>query len=109
MKSSIHPAYSLDTKVTCTCGNSFTTGSTIEEIHIELCSNCHPFFTGEMKFVDTQGRVEKFQAQRTRANKLMASKKPSKNSPSPADDQPKTLKEMLTQVKAKTKLSPEKN
>lgn len=60
MKEGIHPAYQI-IKVTCSCGNSFQTGSTRkEDLHIEICSNCHPFFTGHQKLIDTAGRVEKF-------------------------------------------------
>ncbi len=60
MKAKIHPKYHECT-VTCGCGASFTTGSTREKIAVEICSSCHPFFTGTQKFVDTAGRVEKFQ------------------------------------------------
>jgi large subunit ribosomal protein L31 len=60
MKEKIHPKY-YQCKVTCGCGNSFETGSTREKISVEICSACHPFFTGTQKFVDTAGRVEKFQ------------------------------------------------
>ena len=60
MKADIHPKYHECT-VTCGCGNSFVTGSTREKITVEICSACHPFFTGTQKFVDTAGRVEKFQ------------------------------------------------
>ena len=60
MKTGIHPQY-VDATVTCGCGNKFATRSTKKEIHVEICSACHPFFTGKMKFVDTTGRVEKFQ------------------------------------------------
>ena len=60
MKSDIHPKYFKCT-VTCGCGHTFETGSTKEKIAVEICSACHPFFTGKMKFVDTTGRVEKFQ------------------------------------------------
>ena len=60
MKKAIHPKYYDDCQVTCTCGNSFVTGSTLPQIKVEICSACHPFFTGEMKFVDTKGRIEKF-------------------------------------------------
>ena len=60
MKKDIHPKYE-ETKVTCGCGNSFMTRSTKKDIHVEICSACHPFFTGKMKFLDTTGRVEKFQ------------------------------------------------
>ncbi len=62
MKNKIHPKYFPKAKVTCACGNSFTTGSTQKEIRVELCSVCHPFFTGKQKLVDTARRVEKFQA-----------------------------------------------
>lgn len=60
MKNRIHPNWYHDAKVTCTCGNTFTTGSTQQEIEVDICSQCHPFFTGEMKFVDRQGRVDRF-------------------------------------------------
>lgn len=62
MKKDIHPKYYPDAKVTCACGNAFTTGSTMPEIKTELCSACHPFYTGKQKLVDTARRVEKFQA-----------------------------------------------
>ena len=58
----IHPKYYPKAKVTCVCGNEFTTGSTLPEIHIELCSKCHPFYTGKQKLVDTAGRVDKFKS-----------------------------------------------
>jgi large subunit ribosomal protein L31 len=60
MKKDIHPKYE-ETTVTCGCGNKFTTRSTKKNIAVEICSVCHPFFTGKMKYVDTAGRVEKFQ------------------------------------------------
>lgn len=60
MKSGIHPKYE-ESKVTCACGETFTTRSTKKEIHIEICSACHPFFTGKQKLVDTAGRIERFQ------------------------------------------------
>ena len=59
MKTDIHPEYHEAT-VRCACGNEFTVGSTMKEIKVEICSNCHPFFTGKQKLVDTEGRVEKF-------------------------------------------------
>lgn len=61
MKDSIHPTYYPEAKVSCACGNTFTIGSTNEKIVVELCSKCHPFFTGKQKLVDTARRVEKFQ------------------------------------------------
>jgi large subunit ribosomal protein L31 len=59
MKKGIHPEY-VECTVTCACGNTFTTRSTKKEIRVEICSKCHPFFTGKQKFVDSAGRVEKF-------------------------------------------------
>jgi large subunit ribosomal protein L31 len=61
MKKGIHPEYNTDCKISCACGNTFTTGSVLKEIRVELCSQCHPFYTGKQKFVDTARRVEKFQ------------------------------------------------
>jgi len=59
VKSDIHPTYYRDAKVVCSCGNTWTTGSTKKELRVELCSKCHPFFTGEQRIVDTEGRVER--------------------------------------------------
>jgi len=60
MKAEIHPEYQA-IKVTCSCGNEFTTRSTLkDQLHIEVCSSCHPFYTGKQKIVDTAGRVDKF-------------------------------------------------
>lgn len=74
MKSDIHPTYYPNATVTCVCGNSFTVGSTKESIAVEICSNCHPFYTGTEKILDTAGRVEKFKA-RTAAKKPDLKKK----------------------------------
>jgi large subunit ribosomal protein L31 len=59
MQDDIHPAY-YETQVTCGCGNSFVTRSTRKELKVDICSACHPFYTGKLKFVDTAGRIEKF-------------------------------------------------
>lgn len=61
MKTAIHPTYNSEVTVNCACGNSFVTGSTRDEIVIELCSKCHPFYTGKQKLVDTARRVDRFQ------------------------------------------------
>ncbi|HCB05221.1 MAG TPA: 50S ribosomal protein L31 [Nocardioides bacterium] len=68
MKSDIHPDY-IETQVTCTCGASFTTRSTAKNgvIHADVCSNCHPFYTGKQKILDTAGRVDKFRRKYSRA------------------------------------------
>ena len=59
MRSGIHPRY-VNSRIVCVCGNIIETRSTLPEIHVEICSNCHPFFTGKQKLMDTAGRVEKF-------------------------------------------------
>jgi len=67
MKEGIHPKYG-ESRVVCACGHSWTTRSTLKEIHVEICSNCHPFFTGKQKLVDTAGRVERFQKKYAKRN-----------------------------------------
>lgn len=69
MKEGIHPEYVVAT-VVCSCGNRFETRSTRSEIHVELCSECHPFYTGKQKLVDTGGRVERFRRQAAKTSKL---------------------------------------
>ncbi len=68
MKTEIHPEY-VESRVTCSCGNSFVTRSTKSEMHVELCSECHPFYTGKQKLVDTGGRVERFQRRAAKSSK----------------------------------------
>jgi len=67
MKKDIHPKYYEKTKASCACGNTFTVGSTVPEIKVEICSKCHPFYTGREQLIDTAGRVEKFKARREKA------------------------------------------
>lgn len=74
MKTAIHPKWYPDAKVVCACGNTFTTGATVPEIHVEICYNCHPFYTGTMRFVDTAGRVDSFKAKMAGAGKKVMSK-----------------------------------
>jgi large subunit ribosomal protein L31 len=74
MKANIHPKWFDEAKVTCACGNMFTTGATVPEINVEVCSNCHPFYTGQMKYVDTAGRVETFRARKAKAQEKILSK-----------------------------------
>ncbi len=69
MKAETHPTYFAEAKVTCVCGNSFTVGSTKESLKVEICSACHPFYTGNEKILDTAGRVEKFKQRRAAAKK----------------------------------------
>ena len=87
--------------VTCTCGNTFVTGSTLKEIKTEICSACHPFFTGEMRFVDTMGRVERFQQKQAHAQEVNKIKKAKKKQEKQEIDQPQTLREMMLREKKK--------
>lgn len=72
MKQKIHPTWYPDAKVHCACGHTFTTGSTAKDISIEICSACHPLFTGQQKFIDTAGRVDKFNQRIAAAEKKKA-------------------------------------
>jgi large subunit ribosomal protein L31 len=75
MKAKLHPKYNTQTKVTCACGESWTTGSTVDSIDVEICSACHPFYTGKSKLIDTAGRVDRFRSQLERGTKLASEKK----------------------------------
>jgi large subunit ribosomal protein L31 len=70
MKDSIHPEYHTKAQVVCACGNKFTTGSTLAEMHVEICSNCHPFYTGKQNLIDTAGTIERFRKKATKAAEL---------------------------------------
>jgi large subunit ribosomal protein L31 len=74
MKKDIHPKYNKNCPVKCACGNAFVTGSTKDEIYVEICSACHPFFTGKQKLIDTARRVEKFQAKAAKMQELAGTK-----------------------------------
>ncbi len=103
MKSDIHPQWYPEAAVSCACGNTFTVGATKSEIKVEICSKCHPFFTGEMKYVDTLGRVERFQQKQKKAqvnaSALADKKKKKKEKEEAAARAPKSLKEMLMGLK----------
>ena len=101
MKQKIHPKFYSDCQVSCACGYTFITGSTLPQIKVEICSHCHPFFTGEEKYVDTLGRVERFKQKQAKANKNKYLKKKdrkkllAKEEEKKAKKTPKTLREML--------------
>lgn len=98
MKANIHPQWYPDAVISCACGNSFTVGSTKPSIKVEICAKCHPFFTGQQKFIDTAGQVEKFQKKQAFAKTqttVMAKKKAKKQGFVAEDKTQKTLKEML--------------
>ena len=92
MKKEIHPKWYKETKISCACGHEFSAGATVPEIKVEICSQCHPFYTGQEKLVDTAGRVEKFE--KKMAAKTKKTKKRKKQEEK-VDERPKTLKEML--------------
>lgn len=102
MKQGIHPIWYNDAKITCACGNTFTTGSTLPEIRVEICSNCHPFFTGSQKFVDTLGQVERF-TQKTKVAEVKREEKQKIFQIRAAKVAPKTekptLKDLLMQAR----------
>lgn len=75
MKKDIHPEFFENCAVTCACGNTFKTGSTLKEIRVELCNKCHPFYTGKQKFVDTARRVEKFEERAAKIKTAAATRK----------------------------------
>lgn len=75
MKKDIHPTYHHEAKVICACGNSFTVGSTLSEIQVEICSACHPFYTGKQKILDTAQRVDKFQKRTKTAKEIAGQRK----------------------------------
>ena len=95
MKASIHPTYFTDAQVICSCGNTFVTGSTKQEIHVEVCFKCHPLYTGEKRYVDTLGQVGKFQQKQKVAAEYQktAGKKQVKEEKKQA--RPKTLRELM--------------
>jgi large subunit ribosomal protein L31 len=104
MKATGHPKYH-QAVVTCACGNTFTVGSTKDAIAVEICAKCHPFFTGEMRFVDTMGRVERFQQKQAAFTPGNAMSKKQKQTLKKQQEaaleaaRPKSLKEMLDRVK----------
>lgn len=99
MKTAIHPDWNNNVQVTCNCGAKFVTGSILADIKVDICSKCHPFYTGEMRFVDVQGRVERFQAKQKAAQTMIAAKKQKIQKKQQA---PKSLREMLTAAKQTT-------
>ena len=98
MKKDIHPKYYSDCQVTCVCGNTFSTGATVPEIKVELCSQCHPFYTGKQKLVDTARRVEKFSA-KVAAKKIVGADKKGKKVKKAARAEEKAKKEVVVKTK----------
>lgn len=99
MKANIHPKYFENAQVICACGNRFTTGSTLEEVRVELCNKCHPFYTGEQRFVDSASRIQKFERKQNIAKQYLTKKIKKQEEQKVKDTAPKTLREMLMAIK----------
>ncbi len=99
MKVNTHPTYYEEAQVVCVCGNKFTVGSTKQNIHVELCYQCHPFYTGEQRFVDTASRIQKFEDKKKIAvdyKKIVTKKSEEERK---RQEGPKSLREMLMGLK----------
>jgi large subunit ribosomal protein L31 len=108
MKKDIHPKLNKEVKVTCACGNTFITMSTLPEISVEICSACHPFYTGQRKFVDTERRIDKFTKRQKLAEEKMKKAQEVKKSKAGKKkgvdkDKPVNLKDMLKKAKEEAK------
>lgn len=109
MKKNIHPKYNNQATVTCSCGNTFVTGSTMDNITTELCSKCHPFYTGNQRIVDTENLVSRYEERKKKASKNVISRykkreiKRSKSIPKAqrSTQKEQTLKDMLEALKQK--------
>ncbi len=95
MKAAIHPKFYAQAQVICACGNKFTTGSTLEVIHVELCNKCHPFYTGEQRFIDRGSLIQNFQKKQEAAKQYQSKKAEKKEMQKKKEQEPKTLREML--------------
>lgn len=99
MKASIHPQFFQAVATCASCGTKFTLGSTQESIHVELCSHCHPFYTGEERFVDTASKIDKFKKAQNLAAQIKAKMVAKKEEKIRQSNAPKTLAEMLAAAK----------
>lgn len=108
MKAKIHPTWYEDAQVTCACGNKFTFGATFPELRVEVCNKCHPFYTGQMKYVDTAGRVDAFKTKLSKASEKVTSKTEKRRMKKEKQiqrelERPDTLEELRKQVKSNKK------
>ncbi len=99
MKAAIHPKYNQEAQVVCVCGNRFTVGSTKDLIQVELCYQCHPFYTGEQKFTDTRSTIKRFEDKRQKAAQIQATQKKKVEETNKKNEGPKSLREMLLGLK----------
>ncbi len=99
MKANIHPKFYENINVVCACGNTFTTGSTKKNITVEVCNKCHPFYTGEQRFLDTKGRVDTFQKKQKIAKEYQEKNKSKKvQKQEKQEKKTKSLRELLMEV-----------
>lgn len=100
MKANIHPKFYEDAVVVCACGNTFITGSTKKHINVEVCHKCHPFYTGEQRFIDTKGRVDAFQKKQEIAKIYQEKTKQKKMKKEKKEEEakPKSLRELLAEM-----------
>ena len=98
MKPNLHPMY-RKIEVVCACGNRFETRSTSASIHVEVCSNCHPFYTGKQNLIDTAGRVDRFEARRKRAAELQEATAAKPKKAKQDDEQPASSTDTLKKLK----------
>ena len=98
MKANTHPQYNEKAQVICACGNTFTIGSTQDVIHIELCNKCHPFYTGEQKFVDSASMIQRFQKKQEVAKQYTVKTVAKEEEKKKKLGEPKTLREMLASM-----------
>ncbi len=99
MKAGIHPQFYTTTITCASCNAQYTLGSTQQDIHVELCSNCHPFYTGQDRFVDTASRIDKFNKTAELTKKIKTQMSQKKEERQRKDNAPKTLAEMLAEAK----------
>jgi large subunit ribosomal protein L31 len=101
MKKDIHPEYYPEARIVCACGNTFTVGATEPEMEVEVCSACHPFYTGIERLVDSEGRVERFERMRKQAEESVTKpdKKERRKVEGTVGEKPKSLKEMLEEAR----------
>lgn len=100
MRADIHPNWYPEAKVTCACGNTFTVGASVPELRVEICYNCHPFYTGQMKFVDTAGRVDAFKAKMAGAKKHVSKAEKRKAKREKRIQEERERPDTLTQLRA---------
>lgn len=98
MKADIHPKYYQEAQVVCACGNTFVTGSTKTKLTVEVCHQCHPIYTGEKRYIDTLGQVDKFEKRKTTADSLKKARPKKQKKQEKTQEQPKTLKELLLEM-----------